>query len=266
MGRVYTSSDWHGNGDLGLRVLDWLSADDKLYFLGDAIDRGPDGIKLMGALISDPRVTYLKGNHEAFLEKYVPDLVNENEEEEEDNDAFCWFGNPADLWLEDNGGRATYNSLCEKTKEEQLWYVNQIKQMPLEERYVTKDGKVIILEHAGYTPGMTRGYRHDPLWDREHFNEDWWEEKYSDFYLVHGHTGVQHLKFFYGYNGQLPMTEEDMKHKYDWYKEDTDYKPEVINYCNNHKFDIDMCTIASNRIALLDLDTFETIYFDGEER
>ena len=43
-------------------------------------------------------------------------------------------------------------------------------------------------------------------------------------------------------------------------------KPEVIRYCDGHKFDIDMCTIASERIALIDLDTFEIKYFDKKVR
>ena len=41
-------------------------------------------------------------------------------------------------------------------------------------------------------------------------------------------------------------------------------KPNIIRYCDGHKFDIDMCTVVSGRIALLDLDTFEEIYIDGE--
>ena len=41
-------------------------------------------------------------------------------------------------------------------------------------------------------------------------------------------------------------------------------KPEIIRYCSGHKFDVDMCTIASDRISLLDLDTFEVIYFDTD--
>ena len=42
-------------------------------------------------------------------------------------------------------------------------------------------------------------------------------------------------------------------------------KPKIIRYCSGHKFDIDMCTISTNRVMLLDLDTFEEIYFDVQE-
>ena len=84
-------------------------------------------------------------------------------------------------------------------------------------------------------------------------------------YLVHGHTPVQYLKFDYGYNGQEPLSKEDLKFKRTW-DLNAIYKPEVIRYCDGHKFDIDMCTIVSGRIALLDLDTFEVIYFDEGEK
>jgi hypothetical protein len=50
-----------------------------------------------------------------------------------------------------------------------------------------------------------------------------------------------------------------------WDSSEIDWKPEVIRYCDGHKFCIDMCTVASDRVALLDLDTFEVKYFDGDE-
>ena len=61
------------------------------------------------------------------------------------------------------------------------------------------------------------------------------------------------------------MTKEDMIEKRKFMRgEPIKYKPEIIRYCDGHKFCVDMCTVYSDRIALLDLDTFETIYFDKE--
>ena len=45
----YVMSDLHGRYDLFLRMLEKISFSDcdTLYLLGDLIDRGPDGIKLI---------------------------------------------------------------------------------------------------------------------------------------------------------------------------------------------------------------------------
>ena len=62
----YVTTDLHGNGLLWRKIKEKLNIDDTLYFLGDAIDRGPDGLYIMLNMLNDPRVTYIKGNHEQF--------------------------------------------------------------------------------------------------------------------------------------------------------------------------------------------------------
>lgn len=45
-----------------------------IIFLGDAIDRGPDGYKIMKELLDNPKVVYLKGNHEDIFTKAAHEL------------------------------------------------------------------------------------------------------------------------------------------------------------------------------------------------
>ena len=40
-------SDLHGNYNLWTKIKNYYAPDDVLIFLGDACDRGPDGIKIM---------------------------------------------------------------------------------------------------------------------------------------------------------------------------------------------------------------------------
>ena len=258
MGKVYASADWHGCGDLGMRVLNWLSADDKLIFIGDAIDRNPDGIKLFDALYSDPRIIYLKGNHEDMMERV---LIQTFDEEawyrayiSDDITSTTWFM---------NGGEVTWKDLENKSEPELKGYINKIKNLKKEYVYNSPNGHTVILEHAGYTPGLSN---YNPLWNREHFQEYWQKgDKYSNIYMVHGHTPIQYLKYYYGYIDQKPFSKEEFAEQQSWIREEqTDAPPQILYYCNNRKVDIDMCTIVSNRIALLDLDTFEEIYFDKE--
>ena len=75
MGKVYASSDWHGNGELAIKVLNYLQPDDKLYFLGDAIDRGPHGYQIMTQLLEDKRVIYMLGNHEQMMLEAIQHMI-----------------------------------------------------------------------------------------------------------------------------------------------------------------------------------------------
>lgn len=60
----YCISDIHGYYDLFCRLLEKIkfSGADKLYVLGDMIDKGPDSIRLAKLLFSMPNVFCIAGN------------------------------------------------------------------------------------------------------------------------------------------------------------------------------------------------------------
>ena len=78
---IYVCSDIHGMYDLYCRMLKTIqfSDSDHLYILGDMIDRGPDGNKILLDVIKRENVTCLIGNHEHmmwhYLNRYGDDLV-----------------------------------------------------------------------------------------------------------------------------------------------------------------------------------------------
>lgn len=265
--RVFVSGDWHGCGKVAKQVLDWLKPEDTLYFLGDAIDRAPDGLTIFDELIARPNTIFLKGNHEAMMAQAIPYIAKDLDE----NDCF-WDLDGYYHWFA-NGGRETAKSFPDMSRARMFKYKKIIDEMPVRARYNSPNGHTVIIEHAGYTPFSILNHRkHDPLWDREHFYDSWnngWEyqpeSEIGTTYLVHGHTPVQYLRFDYGYNEMTPLTKEEVKHKRNWSDCRGLIIPEVIRYCEGHKFCVDMCTIVSRRIALLNLDTFEVIYFDEEE-
>lgn len=257
MGKVYASSDWHGTAGPALKLLEYLKPDDKLYFLGDAIDRGNNGILLFNTLLSDPRVIYLMGNHEDMMAKAIPLIINDVGYE------------VISEWIDVNGGAPTWEPISYISNDTLMDYVDKIYKLHYNAEYISPKGHIVLLEHAGYTPFARPHRSHNPLWDREHFYDRWNEEWGTEglepdkVYMVHGHTPVQAMKYYFGYINQPPLTKEEMLIKNKWWE--SEEKPEVIRYCNDHKFNIDMCTAESGRIALLDLDTFETIYFDAED-
>lgn len=260
MGKVYATSDWHGCANPAKKVFNWLKPDDTLYFLGDAIDRGDQGIELLERLLKDPRVKMINGNHEMMMIEALSEYLKELYKED------AWDALYDSLWFS-NGGQHTWeNGLMQKSRIEIKCLINTLVRLPNIFKYTSPAGHIVVLEHAGYTITDIPHRSHDPYWDRGHFLDRWGGLDHT--YMVHGHTPVQYLKFMYGYNGQQPLTKEEMKQKKDWFnynKVDFDWKPSILRYCEGHKFDIDMCTIVSNRVSLLDLDTFETIYFDKEK-
>ena len=100
MGKTYAFTDIHGQYDLWEQIRDYCQPDDNLYFLGDACDRGPAGIKIIKELLTDPRVIYLKGNHEEMLEVAAAEMLEGDM-------------SGVQLWAQ-NGGMDTWTELmCE---------------------------------------------------------------------------------------------------------------------------------------------------------
>lgn len=241
----YVATDWHGVGDIADKILEYLKPEDELYFLGDAIDRGPDGLYIMSKLLQDSRVTYLKGNHEDFMLMCVPDFIEGHFEY-----AASWY---------QNGGEATWKVLEKLDDRSKLYFCRKILEMP-ERLDITNDkGQHIILSHAGCDPWMTEeeylmlGIRDHYLWDRKHIHHSWDEfkqEEWKDTYVIHGHTPVLTRHFCGDEDVVLPET-KDIK---------------AVHYADGHKICLDLYTIDTGRAVLFDLDTFEEIYFDITEK
>ena len=235
---TYAIADLHGRYDLWEKVKKYLHDEDTLICLGDCIDRGPDGIEIVNEMRQRPHTIYLKGNHEDMAATALYNLLGIKGYFDKGNLWFC------------NGGYPTYESLEILSEEKQLEYANYFKKLPLEYTYVNKAGEVVMLNHAGFTPGEDR----DLLWDRSSFHDFW--PYILKVKIIHGHTPVQYLEFDYGYDGNYPersMNPEDAFDKWDAH---------AIWYCGGHKCDIDLGSAGSNKTMLLDLDSWEEIYFE----
>lgn len=248
---TYAVSDLHGRYDLWEKIKSHLQENDVIYFLGDAIDRGPDGLKLMQELLADKRVHYIIGNHEEMMLNCGTTL--------------SMLGNPNHyaLWLA-NGGNTTircYNILSE---EEQKQLLYQIKRLPRWEKYTNKSGLSIFMCHAGTVYGWDEAKWAKRMklcsaftWGRDHFDMEWDTTEKSDIVncdmVIHGHTPVSIAikeKFITPDSKELSKMEHVC--------------PKAITYCDGHIIDIDMGSCFSNTACLLDLDSLEPIYFKGE--
>ncbi|WP_297636044.1 metallophosphoesterase family protein [uncultured Clostridium sp.] len=70
MERVFITSDVHGGFNELIEGLEKIKfkEDDKLYILGDILDKGPDSFKVLNYVMSAENISLIKGNHEYMLQ------------------------------------------------------------------------------------------------------------------------------------------------------------------------------------------------------
>lgn len=138
----YVLSDLHGHGGVFrsmLAALD-LKAGDELYILGDAIDRGPDGVEILQHIKADSRIHFIPGNHEMMmLDAYDMPYEGYNSGLSHDE---C-----NQLWRKRNGGEITYKSMCRLTQEERSDILEWLLSLPIEYK-LEQNGERIVLCHA----------------------------------------------------------------------------------------------------------------------
>ncbi|MBQ6335338.1 MAG: fructose-bisphosphatase class III [Erysipelotrichaceae bacterium] len=100
---IYIMSDMHGQYKRYKAMLEkiQLKDDDKLYILGDAIDRGPGSLEILFDIMDRDNVEMFLGNHEHMMLTYL-----------EGSDRMSWFYGV-------NGGSETYKRFKECSKETQ---------------------------------------------------------------------------------------------------------------------------------------------------
>lgn len=120
---TYVISDIHGQlktFEKMLKTIDFKN-DDELYIIGDVIDRGEDGIKLLRKIMKMPNVKLFIGNHELLM---LDAIKNEEEQilkDRHDSD-------DVDLWLDPcNGGQSTYNDFKKLSKKQRTEIVDFLK-------------------------------------------------------------------------------------------------------------------------------------------
>ncbi len=192
---VYAVSDLHGRYDVFLRGIEriGLESSDKLYVIGDAIDRGPDGIKILKHVMERDNMDLLIGNHEFMMLNSVNAL----------GERHC-DGRDSDLWLYYNGGRTThaqYKRLFPKDRRELLaWLHGRALILPLE-----IGGRRFCLTHSHYLPACENltydELNYPTVWDivwKSMFRTDretHCDNVYKDFdcTFITGHVPVQRI-------------------------------------------------------------------------
>lgn len=126
---TYVMSDLHGLYDQYLRLLHTIrynaDAGDRLYLLGDLVDRGPDGVRLVLDAAERPGVTMLLGNHDWLAHVCLKALCSGVKSSDLDPAMKSAIRD----WLKD-GGLPTLNQFCERTPEDKRRFLDAIREMP----------------------------------------------------------------------------------------------------------------------------------------
>ena len=144
----YVISDIHGCAEAFFALLDKInfSPEDTLYVLGDAMDRGPEPIKVIRNLMKRENVFYVLGNHDAMFLQVLRRLnveLNEktaNALKREDLQAYFDYIQ--------NGGEVTLRQFRRLSPEEQADIRDYLESSPFYET-IEHGGKLYILVHAG---------------------------------------------------------------------------------------------------------------------
>lgn len=187
----YIISDIHGCYEEYRELLAKInfSRDDELYVLGDAMDRGPEPIKVIQDIMMRPNITYIIGNHDyimlKIMKKLAVEITKDNFENHlSENDLIEYS-----LWMQDGGGVTSrqFSALSREEQHDILEYLeNGLVYDVLEDQRRT-----FVLVHAGI-----RNFSEDKELDQYDFHDfifnrpDYSKRYYSDenIYVVTGHT------------------------------------------------------------------------------
>ena len=176
---IYAVSDLHGRYDLFLKMIEKinLTENDTLYILGDIVDRGKDGIKILQDIMNRKNVIPLLGNHDytcAYLLKRLK-CKSTPELKEIFRQYLCDGGLPT---------YEAYKKLNEKEKKDILEYLNCFS---IFEELETQSGK-FFLSHTVPSKELMADFDNidwkELIIGRTEYDKVYFEDKY----IVTGHT------------------------------------------------------------------------------
>lgn len=195
---IYIMADIHGRYDLYKAMLEKIEFNrkDTIYVLGDVVDRGDDGIRILRDMMKRINVIPIIGNHEymaySVLKKLNVEITEKNYEDYLDIETIGSFQE----WML-NGGLPTCRSFSKLNAEEKDEILEYIGEFELYEE-LQVNGKSFVLVHGGlkkFRPEkpLEEYSVSDIVWSRCDYSKQY----YPDRYLVTGHTPTHFIDSAY---------------------------------------------------------------------
>ena len=199
---IYAMSDIHGCYEKYRDMLETIkfAADDTLYVLGDVLDRGPDGFKILLDMAARPNVIGLLGNHELLAAAVLPSLLRTMRQGEEQPLSKAEQEQMQE-WIQ-NGGKASILQFLQLGGEEMETVCEYLPELSAYEE-ITVQGRQFLLVHAGlehFSPA--RSLEEYDLEDFLFCRPDLDAAYFPDKTLVFGHTPTRLLYQKIGEPGQ----------------------------------------------------------------
>lgn len=245
----YVFTDLHGCYDLYKQIKEFVNEDDVLYCLGDCGDRGPQSWETLKAVLEDPQVIYLKGNHDDMLGYALFEQLGVKPHK------YSEYRTDATYLCKRNGGGNTLEGVKADPAYFNADFATRLINLPTKVEFDNECGCHVVLTHAGFTPALDYvPDDFDLIWSRDHFFEKPSKECIN-WVMVHGHTPTEYLvdelNLFRAFNDQ-PLFDKEVAKRPVW-------------YCDDHKVDLDIGAVWYGSCALMDLDTFEEFIFTRKD-
>ena len=180
---IYVMSDLHGCYDLYIKMLEKISfcEEDTMYILGDVVDRGKDGMKILLDIATKKNIICLRGNHDQQAAILLSNLYRLEEEN-------CpkALVEVYKMWLSD-GGNATLMEYLKLSETEQKTAISILRTAALSKNIVV-NGTEYLLAHT--VPEVERLEDYEK-WEVEEYTlgePDYEELYFVDKYIITGHT------------------------------------------------------------------------------
>lgn len=226
---VYAVSDIHGCYDKYVRLLDRLnlSETDSLYILGDIVDRGEGGVRILLDLAQRKNIFSCRGNHDHGALAFLRSVRFSK-----DGYDTAGFMDAFRLWLSD-GGNTTYQEFLSIDGTKQHEVLTYLNSMPLFEE-LTINGQSFFLAHTVPTKEKMLQMDHCSLFDFITGTPEYEQTYFNDKIIVSGHTPTGFI--------------------------DSEYTGKI--WKGNNHIAIDCGAVFGNPLGCICLDTMEEIYVD----
>lgn len=205
---IFATSDIHGYSlDAFLRLLEkaGFSSSDRLYVIGDVIDRNGDGgVAMLRWMMRQENVELIKGNHETMMLEcgfaLEPDMDLANLRKvtlEQEHSLLRWHRNGCLVTLE------SLLKLREEDPEELEKLLDYVRSAPLYTELALPERRFVLVHGglAGFAPekGLDEYGEEELVWTRPEPEDRYWEDRL----VILGHTPTQ----YFGDKGRMFVTD-----------------------------------------------------------